>query len=153
MDCSASDFPVYRLAQTHVHWFGDAIQPSHPPLSPSPPAFNLSQHHQSFQCIFRVDFLKDWVVECPGRGILKRFLQQHNSKASVLQHLAFFMVQLSYPYMTTGKIIALTRWTFVCKVMSVSLEGFIASHTAASPRIYSLNPYFPPLDGPCILKY
>ena len=81
MDCSTPGFPVHyqllELAQTHVHWVGDAVQPSHPLLSPSPPAFNLSQHqglfqwvssshqvakvlelqHQSFQRIFRTDFL------------------------------------------------------------------------------------------------
>ena len=81
VDCSTPGFPVLRyipeFAQTHVHWVGDAVQPSHPLLSPSPPAFNLSQHqglyqwvgsshqvakvlesqHQSFQWIFRVDFL------------------------------------------------------------------------------------------------
>ena len=100
-----------------------------------------------------ISFRNDWFDFLVVQGTLKSLLQHHSSKTSILQHLAFFMVQLSYPYMTTGKIIALTRWTFVCKVMSVSLEGFIASHTAASPRIYSLNPYFPPLDGPCILKY
>ena len=100
-----------------------------------------------------ISFRIDWFDLLAVQGTLKSLLQHYSLKTSILQHLAFFMVQLSYPYMTTGKIIALTRWTFVCKVMSVSLEGFIASHTAASPRIYSLNPYFPPLDGPCILKY
>ena len=91
MDCSIPGFPVHHqlpeLAQTHVHWVGDAIQPSHPLLSPSPPAFSLSQHqglfqwvssshqvakvlelqlqHQSFQWIFRTDFPEDWVVGSP----------------------------------------------------------------------------------------
>ena len=91
MDCSTPGFPVHHqlleLAQTHVHWVGDAIQPSHPQSSPSPPAFNLSLHqglfqwisslhpvtkvlefqlqHQSFQWIFRTDFLYDWLVGSP----------------------------------------------------------------------------------------
>ena len=91
MDCSTPGFPILHqipeLAQTHVHWVGDAIQPSHPLLSPSPPAFNLSQHqglfqwvsslhqvakvlelklqHQPFEWIFRVDFLSDWLVWSP----------------------------------------------------------------------------------------
>ena len=91
MDCSTPGFPVLHylleLAQTHVHWVDDAIQSSHPLSSPSPPAFNLSQHqglfqwvgslhqvakvlklqlqHQSFQWIFRVGFLQDWLVRAP----------------------------------------------------------------------------------------
>ena len=99
-----------------------------------------------------VSFRIDWFDLTAVQGTLKVLLQHHSSKTLILQHSAFFTVQLSYPYMTTGKIIALTRQTFVCKVMSVPLEGLIASHTRALPRIYCLNPYFPPLDGPCILK-
>ena len=99
-----------------------------------------------------ISFRNDWFDLLVVQGTFKSLLQHHSSKTLILQHSAFFMVQLSHPYMTTGKIIALTRQTFVCKVMSVPLEGLIASHTGASPRIYSLNPYFPPLDGPCILK-
>ena len=88
-DCSTQDFPVLHhlpeFAKTHVHWVGDAIQPSHPLMPPSPSALNLSQHeslfqragslhqvakvlelqHQSFQWIFRVDFLQDWLVWSP----------------------------------------------------------------------------------------
>ena len=158
MDCSTPAFPVlhylWEFAQTHVHWVGDAIQPSRPLLHPSPPAFNLSQHqglfqcvgsyhqmakvlqlqHQSFQWIFRVDFLSvlvqslshvwllvtpwtaDWLVCSPC--CLKdsqSLFQLHTSKASILQCSAFFMVQHSHLYMTTGKTIALTRWTFLVK--------------------------------------
>ena len=140
MDCTTPGFPVLHqlseLAQTHVHWVGDAIQLSHPLLSPSPPIFNLSQHqglfqwvssshevakvleiqlqHQSFQCIFRTDFLRiDWFDLLAVQGTLKSLLQHHSSKASILQCSAFFIVQLSHAYMTTGKIIALTRQTFV----------------------------------------
>ena len=64
---------------------------------------------------FRMDCLDLLAVQ----GTLKCLLQHHSSKASILQHSAFFMVQLSHPYMTTGKTIALTRWTFVGKVMSL----------------------------------
>ena len=223
-----------ELAQTHVHWVSDAIQPSCPLLSPSPPAFYLSQHqsllqwvcslhqvaevlelqlqHQSFQWIISVQsfsrarlFAIPWtaarqaslcitnswsllklmsiesvmpsnhiILCCPllllpsifpqirvfsnesvlrirwpkfwsfsfstclsnefsglisfrigwfdllsVQGTLKSLLQHHCSKASILQRLVFFIVQLSHPYMTTGEIIALTRWTFVSKVISL----------------------------------
>ena len=136
MDCSTQGFPVHHqlpeLAQTYVHWIGDAIQPSHPLLSPSPPTFNLSQHHdlfqwvsslhhmakvlehqlqhQSFQRIFRTDFFRiDLFDLLAVRGILKNLLQHHSLKASIFWCSAFFRVQLSHPYMTTGKTIALTR--------------------------------------------
>ena len=66
-----------------------------------------------------ISFRMDWFDLLAVQGTLKSLLQCHSSKASVLQHSAFFMVQLSHPYMTTGKIIALTRWTFVGKVMSL----------------------------------
>ena len=115
--------------QTHDHWVGDAIQPSHPLPSPSPPAFNLSQHqglfqwvsssyqvvkvlefqlqHQSIWWIFRIDFFRiDWLVLHAVQGTLKSLLQYHSSQASILLHSAFFIVQLSHPYMTTGKTIA-----------------------------------------------
>ena len=69
-----------------------------------------------------ISFRMDWLGLLAVRGTLKRLLQQHSSKASVLQHSAFFIHQLSYPYMTTGKTIALTRWTFVGKVMSLLLN-------------------------------
>ena len=137
MDCSTPGFPVHHqlleLAQIHVHWVGDAIQPSHPLSSPSL-AFNLSQHqglfkwvsslhqvakvlefqlqHKSFQWTFKTDLLA-------VPGTVKSLLQHHSSKASILQHSAFFIAQLSHPYMTTGKAIALTRQTFVGKVMSL----------------------------------
>ena len=61
----------------------------------------------------------DWLDLLTVQGTLKSLLQHHSSKASILWHLAFFIVQLSHPYMTTGKTIALTRWTFVGKVMSL----------------------------------
>ena len=140
MDCSTPGLPVHHLlpesTQTHVHWVSDAIQPSHPLSSPSPPALNLSQHqglfkwvssshqvakvlefqlqHQSFQWTPRTDhFRVDWLDLLAVQGTLKSLLQHHSSKASILLCSAFFIVQLSHPYMTTGKTIALSRWSFV----------------------------------------
>ena len=66
-----------------------------------------------------ISFRMDWLGLLAVQGTLKSLLQHHSSKASILQHSAFFMVQLSHPYVTTGKTIALTRWTFVGKVMSL----------------------------------
>ena len=66
-----------------------------------------------------ISFRMDWLDLLAVQGALKSLLQHHSSKASILQHSAFFMVQLSHPHMTTGKAIALTRWTFVGKVMSL----------------------------------
>ena len=66
-----------------------------------------------------ISFRVDWLDLLAVRGTLKSLLQYHSSKASIIWHLAFFIVQLPHPYMTTGKTIALTRWTFVGKVMSL----------------------------------
>ena len=66
-----------------------------------------------------VSFRIDWFDLLAVQGTLKSFLQHHSSKASILQHSAFFLVQLSQPYMTLGKTIALTTWTFICKVRSL----------------------------------
>ena len=79
-------------------------------------SFNISPSNEYSGLIsFRIDWLNLLAVQ----GTLKSLLQHHNSKASILWHSAFFMVQLSHLYMTTGKTIALTRWTFVGKVMSL----------------------------------
>ena len=67
----------------------------------------------------RISFGMDWLDLLAVQGTLKSLLQHHSSKASIFRHSAFFIVQLSHPYMTTGKTIALTRWTFVDKVMSL----------------------------------
>ena len=84
------------------------------------PKYWFQLHHQSFQWIFRTDFLRiDWFDLLAVRGTLKSLLQHHSSKASILWHSAFSIVQLSHPYMATGKTIALTWWTFVSKVMSL----------------------------------
>ena len=147
MDCSRPGLPVHHqlleFTQTHVHWVCDAIQPSYPLSSPSPPAFNLSQHqglfkwvssshqvakvlefqlqHQSFQGTFRIDsFRMDWLDLLAVQGTHKSLLQHHSSKASILWHSAFFIVQLSHPYMTTEKTIALTRQTDLCQQSTVS---------------------------------
>ena len=140
MDCSTPGFPVQHqlleLAQTHVRRVGDAIQPSHPLSSPSLPGFNLSQHQGLFQWVSSshqvakvlefqlqysglISFRINWLDLLAVQGTLKSLLQHHSSKASVLWHSTFFTVQLSHSYMTTGKPIALTRWTSVGKVMSL----------------------------------
>ena len=136
MNCSMPGLPVHHqlleFIQIHVHWVCDAKQPSHPLSFPSPPALNLSQHqglfqwvnssyqvakvlefqlqHQSFNehpglIYFRIDWLDLLAVQ----GTPKSLLQHHSSKASILLCSAFLIVQLSHPYMTTGKTIALTR--------------------------------------------
>ena len=146
MDCSMPGLPVFHQlpesTQTHVHWVGDAIQPSHPLSSPSPPAFNLSQHQGLFKWVSAshqvakvlgfsfsicpsnehtglISFRMDWLDLLAVHGTLKSLLQHHSSKASLLWRSAFFIVQLSHPYMTTGKTIALTRGAFVGNVMSL----------------------------------
>ena len=133
-----------KLAHTLVHWVGDAIQPSYPLSSPSLPAFSLSQHQGLFPVsqfftsggqsigvsasasVLRmneysglISFRIDWLDFLTVQGTLKSLLQHQSSKASVLRHSAFFIALLSHPYMTPGKTIALTRWTFVGKVMSL----------------------------------
>ena len=115
MNPSMPGLPVHHqlpeFTQTHVHRVSDAIQPSHPLSSPSPPAPNPLQHQSLFQ----------WVNSSHevARVLEFQLLQHHSSKASILRCSAFFRVQLSHPYMTTGKTIALTKWTFVGKVMSL----------------------------------
>ena len=136
---SRPGFPVHHqlpeLTQTHVYQVDEAIQPSHPLLSPSPLIFNLSQHqvfsnestlrmrwpkYWSFSFSISpsnehpglISFRIDWLYLLAVQGSLKSLLQHHSSKASILRRSAVFTVQLSHPYMTTGKTIALTRWTF-----------------------------------------
>ena len=146
MDCSTPGLPVHyqllEFTQTNAHWVGDAIQPFHP-LSPLllPPSIFPSIKvfsNESALCIRwpqywsfslsispsgeysgLISFRRDWLDLLAGQGTLKSLLQYHSSKASILQRSAFFIVQLSHPYMTTGKTIALTRQTFVGKVMSL----------------------------------
>ena len=77
------------------------------------------QHHPSNEYSGLIPFKMDWLDLLAVQGTLKSLLQNHSSKASILHGSAFFIVQLSHPYMTPGKTIALTRWTFVGKVMSL----------------------------------
>ena len=141
MNHSMPGLPVHHQipesTQTHVHRVDNAIQPSHP-LSSSFPALNLSSirvfSNESALCI---RWPKYWSFslnispsnEHPGlisfrmdllavQGTLKSLLQHHSSKASILWRSAFFIVQLSHPYMTTGKSIALISWTLGDKVVS-----------------------------------
>ena len=141
MDCRKPGFPVLHhfleLTQTHVHWVSNAIQPSHP-LSSLSPTFCLSQHQDPMSWLFASDGqstgasgsasnlpmdIQDWfplgLTVLISLGTLKNLLQYYLSKASILWCLAFFMVQLLLPYMTTGKNIALTIWTSVHKVISL----------------------------------
>ena len=149
MKRSTPGLPVHHqlpeFTQTHIHRISDAIQPSHPLSSPSPPAPNPSQHQVfSNESTLHVRWPEYWSFsfsiipskEIPGlmsfrmywldllavQGTLKSLLQHHSSKASILRHSAFFTVQLSHPYMTTGKTIALTRRNLVGKVMSLLLN-------------------------------
>ena len=146
MNHSTPGLPVYHqlseFTQTHVHGVSYAIQPVHPLSSPSPPAPNPSSIRVSPNestlhmkwpkyCSFSfsispsnehpglISFRMDWL---DLQGTLKSLLQHHSLKASILRCSAFFTVQLSHPYMTTGKTIALTRRTFVGKVMSLLLN-------------------------------
>ena len=137
MNRSMPGLPVHHqppeFTQILVHRVGDAIQPSHPLSSPSPPAFNLSQHQGLFNWVSSphrvtkglqfqlqispsdehpglISFRIDWLDLLAVQGALKSLLQHHNSKASILWRSAFFMVQPSHPYKTT-KTIAMTSWT------------------------------------------
>ena len=146
MNCSTPGLSVHHqvpeFTQTHVHRVGDAIQPSIlcrpllllPSIFPSIRVFlnqsalcirwpkywsfsfniSLSNEHPGL-----ISFRMDWLDLLAVQGTLKCLLQHHTSKASILRHSVFFTVQLSHPYMTTGKTIALTRRIFVGKVMSV----------------------------------
>ena len=161
MDCSMPGSPVHHqlleFTQTHVHWDDDAIQQPHPLSSPSPPTFNLSQHQSLFQWVSSfhqvtkvlefqlqhhsfqwISFKMDWFDLLKVQGTLKSLLQHHSSKASILWCSAFFIVQLSHPYLTTRKTTGLTRQTFVSKVMSVLFNMLPRLAVTFLPR----NKYF-----------
>ena len=155
MDCSTPGFPVHHqlqeLAQTHVHLVSDAIQLSHPLLSPSPPAFNLSQHHSfpvsqlfisggqssgASASVLPMN-IQGWfplgltgLISLQSKGLARAF-----PSTTVWKHQffssAFFMVQLSHPYMTTGKT---TAFTFVSKVMSLLFNMLSRFVIAILPR-------------------
>ena len=149
-------FPVHHqlpeLAQIPVHQATDAIQPSPLLLSPSPPAFSGFSNESvirirwpeywSFSFSFRpsneysrlISFRIDWLDLLAVQETLKSLLQNYSSKALILPHTTFFIVQLSHPYMTTGKIKALTRLTFVSKVMSLLFNMLFRLVIAFLPR-------------------
>ena len=133
MDCSTPGLPVHgqllEFTQTHAYWVGGAIQPSHPLLSPFLlPSIFPSIRVFSNDSVLRIrwpkywsfsispfneysgviSFRMDWLALLAVQGTLKSLLQHHSSKASILRCSAFFTVQLSHQYMTTGKTIALT---------------------------------------------
>ena len=166
MNPSTPGLPVHHQllesTQTHVHLVGDAIQTSHPLSSllflpsilPSIRVFsNESALHirwpkyWSFSLNISpsnehpglISFRMDWLDFLAVQGTLKSLLQHHSSKASILQHSAFFLVQISHPYMTTGKTIALTRRTFVGKVMSPLFNTLSRFVIAFLPRRKAFN--------------
>ena len=142
MNCKTTGFSVLHFlpefSQTHVHLLGDAIQRSHPLLLPFLLALNLSQHEVlSSELAFCIKWPKcwnldistsndysgliffgiDWFYLLDIQGTLKSLVQHQNSVASILRHSAFLMLQISHLYVTTGKTIALTIWTFVSKMI------------------------------------
>ena len=148
MDCSTPGFPVLyhllELAKTHVHWISNDIQPSHPLIIPFTSFLQPFPTSGSFQVswlftssgqstgastsasVLSVNIQDGFplvltgLISLQSKGLsVKSLLQQHSLKASVLRHSAFFMAQLSHSYMTTGKTIAWTIWTFVGKVISL----------------------------------
>ena len=166
MDCSTTGLPILHylleLAQTHVHWvrvptnqlilccslllqpsilssirvFSKELAPqirwpkywsSHFSISPSSEYSGL------------ISFRIDWFGLLSVQRTLKSLLQHHNSKASVLWRSAFFMVQVSHPYITTGKIITFIIWTFVSKVMSLLFSTLSRFHNFPSKEQASLN--------------
>ena len=149
MNHSTPGLPVHHhlpeFTQTHIHRVGDAIQPSHPLLSPLPlpsvfPSIRVFSSESVLQIRWPeywsfsfsispsneysglISFRMNWLDLLAVKGTLKNLLQHHSSKASILRCSAVFTVQLSHLYMTTGKTIALTRRTFVGKVMSLLLN-------------------------------
>ena len=163
MNCSMPGLPVHHqlleFTQNHVHWVGDAIQPSLSSLLLPPSIFpiigvfsNESALHirwpKNWSFSFNIipsnehpgliSFRMDWLDLLAVQGTLKSLLQHHSLKASILRRSAFCIVQLSHPYMTTGKTIALTRWTFVDKVMSLLLNMLSRLVITFLPRSKSL---------------
>ena len=165
MHYSTPGIPVHHqfveFTQTHAHRVGDAIQPPHPLSSPSPPApnppsirvfsnesvlhirwpkywsfsFSISPSNEQPGLI---SFRMDWLDLLAVQGTLKNLVQHRSLKASIVQCSAFFTVQLSHPYVTTGKTIAFTRWTFVGKVISLLfrlLSRLIITFLSRSKRL------------------
>ena len=143
--------PSPRFTQTHVHWVDDAIQPSHSLLSSSRPAFNPPYHQGLFQ---RVSLpsggqsiggsvsasVLSGLITLLSKGLSRVFSNsQESSPASIIWCSAFFIVQLAHPYKTTGKTIALTRWIFVSKVMSLLFNMLSRFVIAFLPRSKHLS--------------
>ena len=166
MNHSTPGLPVHHqlpeFTQTHVHRVGDAIRPSHSLSSPLPPAPSPSQHQSLFQWVNsshqvpkywnfsfsiipskeipgQISYRMDWLDLLAVLGTLKSLFQHHSSKASILLHSAFFTVQLSHPYMTTRKTIALTRRTFVGKIMSLLFNMLSRSNMLSSEQLTILQ--------------
>ena len=157
MNCSTPGLPVHHqlleFTQTHVHWASGAIQQSHPLSSPSSPAFNLSQHqglfqwlssslqvvkvlefqlqHQSFQWTLRIHLHEDGLV---GSPCSPRDSQEPSPTPQFKSINALALSFLYSPYMTTGKTIALTKWTFVGGVMSLFFNMLFRLIIAFLPR-------------------
>ena len=148
MNCSTPGLPVHHqlpeFTQPHIHWVSDAIQLSHPLspvllLPPIPPSIRVLSNEStlcmrwpkywsfSFSIIPSkehlrlISFRKDWLDLLAVQGTSKSLLQEYSSKASILGHSAYFILQILHPYMTTGKTIALTRWIFVGKCLCFSI--------------------------------
>ena len=154
VDCSTPGFPVSHLlpevAQIHVHQVSDAIQPPHPlSIFPSIRVFSNESafpitwpKYWSFSYSISpsneysglISFRMDWLDHLSIQGPLKSLLQHHSSKASILWCSDFFIVPLSYSYMTAGKTITLTGWTFVGKVMSLLFNMLSRLVIAFLPR-------------------
>ena len=133
---------LLEFTQTQVHWVGDVIQPSHPlsspsPLPPVPPSIRVFSNESTLRMRWTkywsfsfsvspssehpglISFRMDWLDLLAVQGTLNSLLQHHSSKASIFRCSAFFILQLSHPYMTTGKTVVVSRRTFVGKVISL----------------------------------
>ena len=143
MDCSMPDLPVHHWSLLKLRslsrWYHPTISLSVVPFSSCPQSFPASGSSPGSQIRIKwpkyggfsfsigpsseysrlISFRMNWLDPLALQGTIKHLLQYHSSKASILQRSAFFIVQLSHPYMTTGKTIALTRQTFVGKIMSL----------------------------------
>ena len=171
MDCSTPGFPVPHhlpeFAQIHVHWIRDAIQPSHPLPPTFPFAFNLPQYQGLFQWVsfshqvakywsFSISHSNEysglitlrieWLDLLSVQGTLKILLQHHSSKPSILQDLAFFIVRVSHPHMTTGKPqlwlggLLLAKWCLCFLICCLGLSYSLPSKEQESSNSWLQSP-------------
>ena len=165
MNRSTPGLPVHHqfpeFTQTHIYQVSDAIQPSHPLssallLPPIPPSIRVFSNESTLrirwpkywsfsfsiipskEILGLISFRMDWLDLLAVQGTLKTLIQHHSSKPLIFRRLAFFTVQLLHPYMTTGKTIALTRWTFVGKIMYLRLNMLSRLVITFLPRSKSL---------------